>query len=180
MNVNWLFNKCGRYEVDLSLFAADVLEKAKATEVKAHLGKCPTCRAQFADLQGLAHALSRQGNDLSKVETPASLRKRWTAAVRESTDQEQARGWMDWLSGRKLAWGTIGAMWALVVLFRFSAPEGPTPAVVASAPSLREVLMALKVDKPEGESPRADGKNKNSTPEALPPHSQKHLSIHTA
>jgi len=180
MNVNWLFNKCGCYEASLSLLAAGALEEAGRAAVEAHLRECAACRTKLAELQNLAHSLTAAGRLLPEVEAPVSLRRRWMTGVRESARQgrEPLLPLLPiWLSGRRLAWGSLAAMWALVLFFRVSAPDAPKSAsVTVSPPSLREVLLALKVDDRETRR-RADAsvpaRRKQSQPEALPPRSQR-------
>jgi anti-sigma factor RsiW len=180
MNVNWPFEKCGRCEVGLSLLAAGTLAETERAKIEAHVAKCATCRAKLAELQNLAHELSRTGQHLPEVKAPVSLRRRWVTAVRESArqDREPLRPMLPiWLSSRRMAWGSLAAMWTLVLFFRFSAPDAPEPTSVAVAmPSLREVLLALKVDDREA-GRRAEAsvptRRKQSQPEALPPRSQR-------
>ncbi len=184
--MKWLFNKCGRYAVDLSLLAAGALAETERTALEVHLAECVTCRAKLAELRNLTRGLAEAGQRLPEVEAPAALRRRWMMAVRGSDAvSDGAPGtarpdtWFSgWWSGRRLAWGSLTAMWALVLFFRCSAPDASKPASLASAPpvSLREVLLALKV---EHLSPllRADAgkpsRPKLTAPDALPPRSQR-------
>jgi hypothetical protein len=171
-SVKWLFTKCGRYEVSLSLLAAGALTEIERAKIETHVAKYAACRAKLAELQNLAHGLSRVGQRLPEVEAPLSLRRRWMTAVRESArqDREPLRPLLPIrLSSRRLAWGSLAAMWVLVLFFRFSAPDAPRPVSVAAAPaSFRELLTALKVDQLETR-PRSKG----SPPDALPPRSQR-------
>lgn len=198
--MKWLFNKCQRYEASLCLLAAGELPEAERVRVMAHFAKCDACRAKFAELQNLARGLTEAGRRLPQVEAPASLRRRWMTAVRASAREEVGRGVLTapgvegaergalgtarptggiifgWLSGRRLAWGSVAAMWALVLFFRFSAPDGPKPASMASAPpvSLREVLLALKVEASPAQFRADAGRPPPQLPplDALPPRSQ--------
>jgi len=180
MNVNWLFNKCRRYETSVSLLAAGALPEADREQVLAHFAKCESCRAKVAELVKLARSLTEAGQRLPEVEAPVSLRRRWMAEVRASVrerDSVPTPLLPSWLTGRRLAWSSLGAMWAMVLFFRVSAPNAPKPVSVAVLPpSLREVLLALKVDACEADR-RADAsvptRRKQSQPEALPPRSQR-------
>ena len=153
MNVNWLFNKCRRYEESLSLLAADALDASERAAVETHLAGCPACRAKLAQLQHLTRGLAEANRRFADIEAPVSLRRRWMSEVRGSA---RARDSVPmplipaWLSGRRLAWGSLAAMWMAVLLFRVSAPDLTKPTVLASAPptSWREVYAALQVDKP--------------------------------
>ena len=156
-SVNWLFSKCGRHEANLGLLAVGALEETERVETEAHLAACAPCRAKLAELQNVAHGLCRVGQRLPEVEAPVSLRRRWVTAVRESVTESDgalrtARPTPDdsfgWLAGRRLAWSSLAAIWALILFFRFSAPDSAKPASVATVPpvSLRKVLLALRVD----------------------------------
>lgn len=187
MNVNWLFDKCHRYETSLSLLAAGALPEAGQVAVEAHLRECAACRAKLVELQNLADGLTRLSESLPQVEAPVALRRRWMTAVREPVTEsdgalETGRPALDivlaWLSGRRLAWGSFAVVWVLVLFFRFSAPDAPKPASVAAVPpvSLREVLLALKVDRREAPFRAEAGNpvhNKQPPPDALPPRSQR-------
>ncbi len=199
--MKWLYNKCGRYEANLSLLAAEALAETERAELTAHLAGCADCRAKLVELQSLARSLSQAGQRLPEVEAPVSLRRRWMTAVRESAREEVGRGvltapgarvhsggaprtarpalaWVPgWLSGQRAAWGGLTAIWALVLFFRCSAPDALKPASLASAPpvSLREVLLALKVEHASLPS-RADARQptpRRQPPDALPPRSQR-------
>lgn len=179
MNVKRLFNKCGRYEARLSLLAADALAATERTEVEAHVATCVACNTKVAELRRLASDLTWLGERLPQVEPSAALRRRWVTQVRESARQRHApeKSLLPaWLSGRRLAWSSLAAMWALILFFRFSAPEAPKPMVATAAPlSLREVWLALKVEARETRF-RADAnrsaRDKSLPPDDLPPHSQ--------
>ena len=187
MNVNWLFNKCRRYEESLSLLAADALDASERAAVETHLAGCPVCRAKLAQLQHLTRGLAEANRRFADIEAPVSLRRRWMSEVRGSA---RARDSVPmplipaWLSGRRLAWGSLAAMWMAVLLFRVSAPDLTKPTVLASAPptSWREVCAALQVDKPVPFH-RADAGSpalpKQTPPDALPPHSQRPASQST-
>jgi anti-sigma factor RsiW len=170
MNMKWLWNKCRRHEESISLLAADILVEEERIGVQAHLAECPACQAKFAELVALAGRFTGLGENLPQVVPSASLRRRWTAAVRESARGDQPRESsivLAWFSGRRVAWGSLAAMWALVLFFRFAPPDAPRPASVAAAPaSLREVLAALQVDRREGPF-RADASN--LAPKKQPP-----------
>lgn len=177
--MKWSFNTCGRYETDLSLLAAEALEREKEGDVRAHLEKCAACQAKYAELSMLATTLSRQGSELPNARPSAKLRRQWTSAVREPAPVPERTGCLDLISGRKLAWGGIGAMWALILLLRLTTPEGPRQAAVAVAPvSIHDVLLVLKVDPREAQSPSVEPKNQKPKPERIAPHSQnKHRSL---
>ncbi|MBE0540798.1 MAG: zf-HC2 domain-containing protein [Verrucomicrobia bacterium] len=178
MNVKWLWNQCWRYEVKLSLLAADVLAAQERGGVQAHLDVCPACQARFAELKAVVGRGEQLRSALPQVEPSVALRRRWLTAVRGSAQREiPVASGVIWRSGRRLAWGSLAAMWALVLFFRFSAPDAPRPASLAAAPpSLREVLLVLKVeprDSPTRASAGDPTKNVPRQPDALPPRSQR-------
>jgi hypothetical protein len=187
-SVKWLFNRCRHHEANLSLLAAGELPEAERARVMAHFTGCDTCRAKFAELQNLAHSLTGAGERLPEVEAPVSLRRRWMSAVRESvavsdgalgTRRPTGSFVLGWLSGRRVAYGSLAAMWVLVLFFRFSAPGAFKPTSLASAPpvSLREVLLALKVERASPLSSAEASKSshpKQNTPDALPRSQRSH------
>jgi hypothetical protein len=180
MNVKWLWNQCRRYEEDLSLLAADVLAAQERGDVQAHLDVCPICKARFVELKAVAGSGGQLRSALPQVEASIALRRRWMTAVRGSAQLQReipvASGAI-WRSGRRLAWGSLAAMWALVLFFRFSAPDAPRPdSLAAATPSLREVLLVLKVERRESPTRASAGdpaKNQPRQPDALPPRSQR-------
>lgn len=179
--MNWLFNTCRRHETNLSLLAAGALAESDQAELRAHLAQCPVCQAKLAEMQALARSLTEAGQHLPEIEAPISLRRRWMTAVRESAREDAAvhaplrPGW--W-SSQRVAWSGLAAIWALVLFFRFSAPDAPKPVQLAAAPpvSLREVLLALKVEERKTNR-RADAtlpdRKPDPHPDALPPRSQR-------
>jgi len=185
MNVNWLFNKCRRYETSLSLLAAGALDASGRAALETHLAGCPACRTKLAQLQHLTRGLSEAGRRFAEIEAPVSLRRRWMTEVRGSArarDSVPMPLILAWLSGQRLAWGSLAAMWMLVLFFHVSAPDGPTPASVAvPPPSLRQVLLALKVNDDKA-AQRADAASPDrkpaARPGALPPRSQRLPSRH--
>jgi hypothetical protein len=180
--VKWLFNRCRRHEANLSLLAVGELAEAECARVMAHITGCDTCRAKFAEFQHLARGLAEAVQRLPRVEAPVSLRRRWMTAVRDSVAvSDGALGTrrpteslvLGWLSGRRVAWGSLAAVWVLVLFFRFSAPDASKPTSLASAPpvSLREVLLALKVERASPLSSAEASKSshpKQATPDAVP------------
>jgi anti-sigma factor RsiW len=177
--MKWPFTKCRRLEADVSLLAAGTLAGEERAEVEAHLAKCDACRTKLAELRELTGELELLGKRLPQVEPTVALRRRWQTAVRQSArpeTQSASTSLFVRLLGRRAAWGSLAAIWVLVLFFRFSAPDAPRPVVVATAPiSLREVWLALKVEDREPKH-RADASDpslkKKSHPDALPPRSQ--------
>lgn len=180
MNVKWSWNKCRRYEEDLSLHAANVLAEEERGGVQAHLAECPACQARFAEFKAMAGSGVQLRSALPQVEPSVALRRRWMTAVHGSAHSQReitTAPIAAWWTGRRLAWGSLAAMWALVLFFRFSAPDAPRPVSLAAAPpSLRQVLLVLKVEQRES-SIRASAddptKNQPERPDALPPRSQR-------
>lgn len=178
--MKWFWNKCRRYEVKLSLLAADALAAEDRGGVQAHLDGCPACQARFAELRELAGSCRQLRSALPQVEPSVALRRRWMTAVHgsvRSPKETPAVTFAPWPSGRRMAWGSLVAMWALVLFFHFSAPDAPRPASVAvTTPSLREVLLVLKVE-PRGSPTRASAvdptKNRPRQPDPVPPRSQR-------
>jgi anti-sigma factor RsiW len=125
--MKWLFNKCRRYEAGVSLLAAGALPEEERTGVVAHLAGCAACRARLVELQSLAYGLTRLGESLPQVEPPASLQRRWMKQVRESAKPETVHPTcgeiFGWLSGRRAAWGSLAAVWGLILFFNVTAPE---------------------------------------------------------
>jgi anti-sigma factor RsiW len=147
--MKWLSNKCRRYEKNISLLATGDLAQQERAVVEAHLAGCPACRTEFEKLRVLSGHFTKLGTDLPDVEPSPSLRRRWMVAVTESSGprtESIAIVPPTWLSGQRAAWGSLAAVWALVLFFRLSAPEAPKPAVATVPISLREVLLALKTD----------------------------------
>lgn len=180
MNVKWSWNKCRRYKEDLSLLAANVLAEEERGGVRAHLDECPNCQARFVELNALAGCGEQLRSALPQVEPSVALRRRWMTAVRQSAQSQRdftTAPIAALRSGRRLAWGSLAAMWVLVLFFRFSAPDAPRPASLAAAPpSLREVLLVLKVQQRESSTRASAGdpaRNQPRQPEALPPRSQR-------
>jgi anti-sigma factor RsiW len=177
--MKWPFTKCRRFETGMSLLAADALTKEERAEVEAHLADCAACRTKLAELRKLTGELGRLGKRLPQVEPTVALRRGWQTVVRQLArpeTQSASTSLFVRLSGRRAAWGSLAAIWVLVLFFRLSAPDAPRPAVVATAPvSLREVWLALKVENRESKY-RADTSDpsleKQSQPDALPPRSQ--------
>ena len=137
MSVNWLFNKCHRYEASLSLLAADAVDASERTALEAHLTGCPACRAKLAQFQRLTSGLTEAGRRFAGIEAPVSLRRRWMTEVRGSARARESVPMPlipAWLSDRRLAWGSLSAMWMTVLLLRVSAPDLSKPAVLASSP----------------------------------------------
>lgn len=152
--MNWLFNKCRRHEADLSLLAAGMLPEDEQQPLSLHLARCAACRAKLEELRKISTRLAGLGGNLPQVEATEALRRRWMASVRESAVSGIAPApagegvFSAWLTGRRLALGSLAATWTLVLFFRFSAPEVAAPAVAAAQlPPLREVLMVLKVER---------------------------------
>ena len=179
MNMEWPFNQCRRYAADISLLAADALADEESSGVQAHLAECPVCRTRFAELKRLAGSCEQLANALPQVEPSVAFRRRWMTAVHASASPHETAPAtiVAWISGSRLAWGSLAALWALVLFFRFAAPDAPRPASVALAPpSLREALLVLKIE--QRESPfRAEAGhpvlNKPRPSETLPPRSQR-------
>jgi anti-sigma factor RsiW len=180
MSVKWLWNQCRRHELKLTLLAADALAAEKRGGVQAHLAECPACQARFAALKALAGGGEQLLHALPQVETPIALRRRWMTAVHGSVPSRikiSAAPGAAGRFGRRLAWGSLAAIWMLVLFFRFSAPDAPRPASLAAAtPSWREVLLVLKVEPREPPTHASAGGPANNQPrksDALPPRSQR-------
>lgn len=61
---------CGEYRIGLGVYAIGRLAGAEAAELTAHLRGCPPCRAELADLRGVAELLAR-----TVPQRPVPLRK---------------------------------------------------------------------------------------------------------
>lgn len=179
--MKWLFNQCRQHEADISLLAVGGLTQAEQSRVEAHLAECPACQARLEELKALAGCGDQLRATLPEIEPSIALRRRWMAAVREaagSRNEIKTAPLAGLLPGRRLAWSGLAAMWVLVLFFRFSAPDAPRPAAsLASAPpSLRAVLLVLKVDGRESptRARATDPVNgRPRQPDALPPRSQR-------
>jgi anti-sigma factor RsiW len=88
--VKWFWNKCRRYEVKLSLLAADALAAEERGGVRAHLDECHTCQVRLAELKALANRCEQLGGALPQVEPSVALRRRWMTAVRGSVRSPSA------------------------------------------------------------------------------------------
>jgi hypothetical protein len=179
MNVKWLFHPSRRYAADLSLLAVGALPEADRARLERHLDQCPACRARLAELQTLSDRLAQDGRDLPSIEPPLSLRRRWMTEVRQTmpSSSQPVVLWIPiWLTGRRLAWGGIAAIWMLSLFFRFSAPDVSRPAIAAAPPpSLRQILLVFRSEPrmtsypiPTETRPAA----KPSTPDTAPPRSE--------
>jgi anti-sigma factor RsiW len=158
MNVNWLFNKCRRQRTNISLLANGGLNEEERAEVEAHLAECPGCRARFEGLKSVVGHFERLAHSLPEVTPGPGLRRRWMSAVKAGSraDRFPASSPLNvWLTGRRVAWGSLAAVWTLILFFRLTAPEAPKPAVVTAAPSFRELLAVLKAERQQA-SPRTD------------------------
>lgn len=153
--MNWYFNKCRRHEAALSLLAAGVLAEDEQQPLSLHLAQCAACRARLESLRTISTHLAGFAENLPRTEAPESLRRRWMSAVHAPAPQPGAGSspvveglFSAWLTGRRLALGSLAATWTLVLFFRITAPEVAAPVAAAQIPSLREVLMVLKVEPP--------------------------------
>lgn len=178
--MKWLFNPCRRHQENISLLATGALAEEQQAGLKGHLTACPACQARFAELKALAGRCKQLVNALPQVETSVALRRRWMTSVRELArpqNEIKAPILVAWLSGRRLAWGSLAAMWVLVLYFHFSSPDASMPALVAAqTPSLREVLLVLKVERREpplrSKANQPDREN-SPQPDALSPRGQR-------
>ncbi|TDB83157.1 zf-HC2 domain-containing protein [Actinomadura sp. KC216] len=50
---------CGEFRIGLGVYALGRLPGAEADELSAHLRGCPPCRAELAELRGVAELLRR-------------------------------------------------------------------------------------------------------------------------
>lgn len=50
---------CGEYRIGLGVYALGRLDGDEADELSAHLRGCPPCRAELAELRGVAELLGR-------------------------------------------------------------------------------------------------------------------------
>ncbi|MFI0404667.1 anti-sigma factor family protein [Actinomadura sp. 3N508] len=50
---------CGEFRIGLGVYALGRLRGAEAAELSAHLRGCPPCRAELAELRGVAELLRR-------------------------------------------------------------------------------------------------------------------------
>lgn len=178
--MKWLFNSCRRYQQDISLLAIGVLAEQERVRAQAHLAVCPACRNRLTELSALAGRCQQLGSTLPEVDPSAMLRRRWMKEVHElghSQNELPNVTIVAWLTGRRLAWGCLAAVWALVLFFRFSSPDAPNPTLVATPlPSLRSVLLALKVEpheSPFGAEANQPVLKHSPKPDALPPRSER-------
>ncbi|WUI01050.1 zf-HC2 domain-containing protein [Spirillospora sp. NBC_00431] len=51
--------ECGQFRIGLGVYALGRLPGAEADELSAHLLGCPPCRAELAELRGVAEVLRR-------------------------------------------------------------------------------------------------------------------------
>ena len=148
--MKWLFNKCRRYEAGVSLLAAGALPEEERTGVENHLADCAACRARLAELKSLANSLTRLSASLPQVEPSASLQRRWMKQIRESAKPETGYPTcgelFGWLSGRRLAWGSLAAVWGLILFFNMAAPEVQTASRATVPVTPRVLWQVLKLN----------------------------------
>lgn len=175
----WPFNPCRRHEAGISLLAVGALAEAERAGLENHLAECAACRAKLAGLRTLAGAVDQLGRQLPSVEAPVALRRRWQTAVRQAALHEPEppiETLPVWFCPRRLAWSSLAALWLLVAFFWLSAPNVSKQAsVTAAPPSLREALLALKVETRES-PPHEDAApppRRQPASESAPPRSQR-------
>jgi len=177
MNVNWLFKDCRSHREAISLLAAGGLPEAEAGAVRAHLAGCSRCQARFEQLRNVAQLGAQLQEHLPDATPSVALRQRWTAAItatRSNEPREPAAVWLGLLGGRRIAWGALAAMWALILVFRFTAPETAKPAVAAADLTWKEILLALQTepDAVRQLEPPASRKSTHQSQPALPPRTE--------
>jgi anti-sigma factor RsiW len=183
MNVNWIWNRCGRWRRGISLRAAGLLAEEERVAIDTHLSKCAACQRHYQALATVCRFLDSVGGRLPPAEPTAALRARWTKAVKAEarpqtiTVADSRRWWDWWLASNRPAWAGLAVVWLLIFFFHFTAPDLPqaTHRSVAAAP--KELLVALKTklnrssvlqepveppsaqpSKPTPQPPRSDGR----------------------
>lgn len=180
--IRW-WSQCGRLEGRLGLLAAGALDEVGRRTVEAHLAGCLGCRQRLRQLERIVAVLETDGGCLPQAEPGNLLRPRWRSAVLATPvahpipapGREPAEASVDgWRRGR-LFWGTVSACWLLAALFHFSAPDVSRPALASHPVSLRDILLALKRDRPGAGLPapvEAHPKPRSNPPFAPSPRSE--------
>ena len=187
--IRW-WSQCGRLEGRLGLLAAGALDEAGRRTVEAHLAGCVGCQERFHQLRQVVAVLETDGRSLPQVEPPSSLRPRWRNAVlatpvanpMPAPGREPEEASVDgWRRGR-LFWGTVSACWLLAAMFHFSAPDVSRPALASHPVTLRDILLALKRDRPGAGLPapvEAQSKPRANPPLAPSPRSEGPIQLET-
>lgn len=123
---------------------------AVSAAAEEHLAGCADCRAFASQLRAMTDGLRRLS--AQPIQPTANFHRRWTAAVEAASEA----GWVARLvelftqRGRRMAqqnrWAlpTLAPLWALILLFKVTAPEvaGLPPTTQARSPL--EVFRALR------------------------------------
>lgn len=152
MNVKWLWNQCRGHREAIGLLAADTLPEAERQALQQHLAVCPACRDRFEELQAVARRLERSA---AAVPEPPFDEEFYFQIVQAICDTElegtrKAKpaprlAWLPW-SWNRIAWGALGAVWALVLFFNLSAPSTAMSSDGSRQMSAKRLLMVFKAD----------------------------------
>jgi hypothetical protein len=159
MNVKWLWNKCARQEIKISLLAAGVLPESQRTPLESHLARCPACRKQWKSLAHVALQLEEQGARLPRVTPSSALRNRWQSAVlgeqrhgfkhASHAKSSLVTGLLSSLSVNRMSWASVGVCWILIAFFQVTAPHPSKPSVDPASVTFQELVLALERTRPQ-------------------------------
>ncbi len=141
---------CSRWREAIRAWAAEGVAAEESPRLQGHLALCADCRRYAEELRAAAAGLRWLAD--RPAEPSPGFRARWTRAVEAAAEPagvgETAAALADWLRemflrNRRPALG-FACLWGLTLLFRLSAPDVATNPQPATAPSLFEVVRALK------------------------------------
>jgi len=145
-----LDQKCGKCRKAIIRDAAGALPAEQRLDMELHLANCVACRACSSELRAVADGLRRLS--AQPVNPDPHFRSRWTAAVKKAgRPKSWQRAAADLIEGIRLmvlrnrrTIAGLAPAWALIFLFKLTAPDvvGPAPRTVARSPI--EIFRALK------------------------------------
>lgn len=86
MNVNRLFGNCWKHRKSLSLLALDRLPREESEPLRAHLERCPECRAELARLREVSQGFAQWSAAQTEIIPSAQAQFR----LREALQQRRA------------------------------------------------------------------------------------------
>ncbi len=147
-------SNCAHWREAILRRACETLESEQAAQVERHLAGCCDCRRYALEISAAAAGLRWLRS--REVEPSPGFRQRWMRAVEDSArpatlaaTAAKLEAWLrEWLRrNRQPALGVAG-LWALILLFRLSAPDAAPPAPTVMAHSPQQVVRVLEADQP--------------------------------
>ncbi len=144
---------CRDYQVDISLLASGALSEEESAKAARHAAECPACGESLVDARRTVAALSRTRQERGNIEPSSAFHARWVEALQEAgpshrgTALKPANHWRGFLSDlilpRPTAWGSLAALWMVILYFNLSCPISTTHAATA-APPTRSIATYLE------------------------------------